>query len=162
MIYKWKNRRYPVSAQTAGEFISQVEKEEGVITPSFVVERSRDENSALHPCFEWRDSIAAEEYRKDQARSILRHLVVVTTEQEEGEPVRAFLSVEVKSAPEEKKQTAYLSTEVIMQDEEYRAYVMKQALGELISFKKKYAKLNELAGVFSAIEAVEEQMKITV
>lgn len=39
------------------------------ITPEQVLEKARDEQSELHKCFEWNDSIAAEKYRLQQART---------------------------------------------------------------------------------------------
>ena len=48
---------------------------ENKVTPQEVLEKARDENSELHKCFEWNDSVAAEKYRLQQARAIIINLV---------------------------------------------------------------------------------------
>ena len=55
---------------------------DGVLTPSAVVESARDEGSPLHDKFEWDDGVAAEAWRLEQARRLIRtvKVVVETTE----------------------------------------------------------------------------------
>lgn len=49
------------------------------LTPSAVVEAARDAASPLHPLFEWDDDLAAEAYRLDQARAVIRTVLVTVS-----------------------------------------------------------------------------------
>jgi len=48
----------------------------GVLYPADVVEAARNPNSAMHSQFEWDDSEAAEAYRLQQARALIRRVKV--------------------------------------------------------------------------------------
>ena len=53
----------------------------------------------------------------------------------------------------------YTHVHLVMRDEEKKSVLLRNALRELIAFKKKYAVLNELNGLFSEIEKAEAQMQ---
>lgn len=53
---------------------------QGIITPDAVLEDARNEDSPLHKYFEWDDTVAANAYRKDQARELIRSVRLVLTE----------------------------------------------------------------------------------
>ena len=85
MQAEWKIKGiYKADAQKVA---NEIGKEK--ITPYEVLEKAKDENSELHKCFEWNDSIAAEKYRLQQAGNILRMLVYKPKSKEE-QPVRCF------------------------------------------------------------------------
>jgi hypothetical protein len=48
----------------------------GLITPSGVVDAARALNHPLHEHFEWNDSIAAERHREAQARALIRSVTI--------------------------------------------------------------------------------------
>lgn len=52
------------------------------LTPDLVLEDARNKNSPLHDIFEWNNAIAAQKYRLDQARELIRSVKVevVTSE----------------------------------------------------------------------------------
>jgi len=57
------------------------EKGGGTLTPSRVVDVARSPLNPLHKYFEWDDAVAAEKYRQDQARELIRCVhIEVTTE----------------------------------------------------------------------------------
>lgn len=64
----------------------------GMLKPSEVVNAARDINSPLHAHFEWDDGDAAEKWREEQARQLIRS---ITIEVNAGEPtiVRAYVSL---------------------------------------------------------------------
>ena len=75
IVAKWKEGigfYKGISAQKVAEEIASIGES---ATPQQIVDRARDENSELHKCFEWDDSIAAENWRKQQARIIGRDSV---------------------------------------------------------------------------------------
>ena len=155
-VYDWK---YPwaVPAQVAGEYLSELEKREGKLTPELVLNESRDENAVLHPCFEWDDEKAAESYRLWQAGKILRD-ITVTIEREETAPpriIRAYVNI---SDQQKHEKGAYVSLNVAMNNGDYKAQVLKNALYELQTFKNKYVDYVELEKVFIAIDELAEKI----
>lgn len=47
------------------------------LSPKKVLDYAQDPGTALHKCFEWDDSKAAEKYRMDQARHLIRRVRVL-------------------------------------------------------------------------------------
>lgn len=75
---EWKIKGlYPVSADDAVDVINGCQDESGYISAKAVVDASRSERAILHPCFEWNDGTAAEKWREQQARVMIKNLVVV-------------------------------------------------------------------------------------
>ncbi len=147
MIYEWKDAAHiSVDAQIAGDFLDQLKvRHNGHLSPRAVVEAARDEASPIHAHFEWDDTVAAEHYRQQQAGYMLRCLVVRTPEVEH-KPVRAFVSVSLSD------ERSYVGTQEAMADPDMRGQVLAQALREMVSFRRRYRELEELAEIFTAID----------
>ena len=149
----WKDGyRAPVSAQVAYDTIHGL-YEQGKKTAKDLVDASRPEDAPLHSMFEWNDSVAAEKYREEQGRSIIRHIIEVPETEEEKKTtpvVRAFFQIESSTSD-------YEPTYVIMNDKEKRNRLLQIAKDELQRFKMKYAGLKELAMVFEAIDKLNKQ-----
>ena len=139
MQAEWKIKGiYKADAQKVADEIG-----DGKVTPQEVLDKARDENTELHKCFEWDDSVAAEKYRLRQASDIIRNLVFVRKEKED-EPIRCFQITTEKNT--------YQPTQMfLVQEDEYQA-LLKRAKAELKSFKRRYATLTELESIFEAIE----------
>lgn len=148
MTYQWKlPGLYDVPAQDAGTELERIYQQNGKIDPADIVNESRPETAVLHPCFEWRDEIAAEKWRERQARGICNCIIVVE-EQEDKPPiaVRAFFHT----------QGSYHPTPVIIQEEDKYNDLYQSALRELTAFRKKFSILSDregLAAIFTAIDA---------
>lgn len=150
MVYQWKMPGVvPVDAQVAGEELQRIYSERGVLEPATVVEESRNESAPLHGCFEWNDEVAAEKYREDQARFIIR-TITVKSEPTNTIPteVRAFVSV----------QREYKPIEVVVENEDLMSALLKTAAEELTAFKRKYNKIEQLKDVIEAIGRFESKM----
>lgn len=146
MIYKWKiPNLLPVDAQTAGEELDRIYRENGRLEPAKIVDESRDISAPLHSCFEWDDVTAAEKYRQTQAQMIVRSIVTVQ-ETPNREPIetRAFVSVRQEYKP----------IEVVTSSEDQMQELLRTALAELMAFRRKYSILSELASVMRAIDEV--------
>lgn len=152
MVYSWKHgaRLSGISAQLAGEVCESLDAV-GCLSAQRLVDVSRPSNAPLHNAFEWDDAIAGEEWRKSQARLIIRSIVVVPDE-EKKEAVRAFFKVG-------QSENSFESLHVIMKDENKRTSLLRNALAELESFRRKYSMLEELATVFNAIDAATREEK---
>ena len=139
MIHKWKNgSRISIDPEKAYQEMDSLEEK----TPESVLEKARDENTELHKHFEWRDDVAAEKYRLQQAR----HLIVcmVEIQNESSDDVRRVF--EISSTPNVYQPRTYFT----INKEEY-AILLSRAKQELYALKKRYENIAELEEVFDAI-----------
>lgn len=142
MVYKFKpGSRLKSDPQTAGEICAELAANDN-LTAKALVDMSRPPDAPLHGDFEWNDTVAAERYREDQARYIIRCIIKV---EEEQTPVRAFFNID-RSEPE------YKRIDVILKSEDDTAKLLKTAMLELQAIRKKYCHLKQLAPVFNAID----------
>lgn len=134
MKYKWKQQQVTgLSAQTVGEELERLEKEyEGTLIPSTIVRAAKPKKSVLHKCFEWDDKVAGMKYRENQARELLRKIVVVYKEKGESKTIRAFVNIKHES------ESYYTHTSRVADDEELQNNVLEQIATELLAVKKKY------------------------
>jgi hypothetical protein len=154
MIYKWKSQAaIPVGAQVAGEHLENLRIiNNGQLTPRAVVDDARQEGSPLHPAFEWDDSVAAERFREEQARYMLRQITVVVPETGTPTPIRAFVNVRVEGGQ------SYTHVVHALSDTELRLQILAQAWKDLQSWREKYKELEELAGIFAAMDGGAPQL----
>ncbi|WP_298165123.1 hypothetical protein [Novosphingobium sp.] len=150
MIYKWREGlRAPTSVdpQKAGEELERIRtRHNGRLEPEWVVHNAKSPQNVLHDLFEWDDNVAAQNFRIDQARAVIRSVEAVIEEAPEAKPIRAFVSVV------QERDRAYTSVQHAMADADLRKQVLMQALTELEAWRKRYAELVELATVFAAID----------
>lgn len=150
-IYKF-NKPMPkgVSAEIVGLTIENLIAKHGEARPDAVVDLARDPDSPLHPCFEWDDTKAAEAHRLDQARYILRAVVIVR-EDAPDTTIRAFVNAE--------REGGWKTIEAVLADPTSRDLLLEQAKRDLEAFVRKYHALEELSGVRQAIAAFVEPKK---
>ena len=136
-----------VDAGTAGRVFKEIEESGEELTPQAVVNASRDEDAPLHKEFEWRDDIAAEKYRCQQAQSMIRNLVIVNATDEEEHPKyeRAYVST-----PGGKN--VYHTIQATLNNEVWKEHLLMTAKREMEQFIAKYRRIESLAGVISAME----------
>lgn len=148
MIYKWRDDRgYRVPAQVVGTELERLRtRYNGRLEADMVVHVAKSSSHPLHDLFEWDDNVAAQAYRVDQARQVIRSIEVVIKEAPQSKPVRAFVSV-VRD-----RDRSYTSVQHAMSDEALRKQVLMQAFAELEAWRRRYAELVELANVFVAID----------
>lgn len=125
-------------------------KNGGLLDPKQVVAFARDVKTALHTAFEWDNTKAAEQYRLDQARRLIRVSVEVVRHKGKNITVQAFYSVD----DDRKDGAGYRSFSVLMMEEEGRESVLRTAIKELKSFQSKYKMLTELSKVFEVISSL--------
>lgn len=143
-------------AQQYGERIEVIiEGQDGNITPDDVVKDAKDKRSPLHDFFEWNNTRAANLYRVDQARYLLRSIHVVVKRDDDGDKeinIRAFYNVTDADT------RVYVPIQRVFSEEELRQQVIGQALKQLISWKGKYSQYKEFSPVVSAIEEVRSEV----
>lgn len=114
-------------------------------TPSQIVEAGRNSNTELHKCFDWNDAVAAEKWRIEQAREIVRHLVIKQDAPPKDRPqIRYFFKPQ--------GEVGYKPTEVIVKREDSYNALLAQAYAELRAFKAKYNCLEELRDILDLID----------
>lgn len=147
MVYKWSEgaRGLKVDAQEVGEHLENLRGRYNRLTPQVIVNDARKKRSLLHGSFQWDNEIAAESYRIEQAKYLIRHIVV----SEENQPeVRAFVSVLL----ENDETVSYTHIVHAMGEPVLREQVLHRAKNELVTWRQRYSDLQEFAKVHSAID----------
>lgn len=114
-------------------------------TPRDVVELARNESTALHKCFEWDDSIAAEKYREEQAKMVIRMIVYVDEQKNEKTNIRVLVS-------SGERDNTYMQTRLVVQNKTEYEELLERAMRELRAFKEKYKSLKELDYILELID----------
>lgn len=115
------------------------------VTPENVLNKARNKKTELHKCFEWDDSVAGEKYRLIQAREIIRHFVIVTSEDKEDAP-------KIRSYQITTTTNKYEPTRLFIQKPDEYTALLERAKSELEAFKQRYKMLSELEEIFAAID----------
>ena len=161
MKIKWKSgSHHKVEAEVAYKQIEAVRAaNDGSVPAEAVVKAAKRKTNPLHPEFEWDDSVAGQEFRLEQARRMVRSLVVVRDEIKSERPQRVY---EVVKLPQEqtddgkpaRAKHVYKSLEDVMADPDSRSELLGRALRELITIRNRYRDLQELAVIMRAIDDV--------
>lgn len=103
--------------------IRSLEAPDGTLTAETVLDDARDPQSPLHAHFEWDDSKAAEAFRLDQARKLIRSVRLVITNNETQVRTVAYVRDPNKSP----QAPGYISTFKLSQSpEDARAALMAE------------------------------------
>lgn len=147
-VYQWKRgSRADVDAQVVGDELERIRvHNNGRLESEDVVEASRPEDAPLHGAFIWDDAAAAEAYRVEQAKYLIRSVEIVIDKGDDRTPIRAFVSVK------RDEDRSYTSTIHALSDADLRAQVVRQAWFELEAWRQRHAELLEFAKIFTAIE----------
>jgi len=119
---------------------------DGNLTPEVVVTAAQKKRHPLHTQFVWDDTKAAKAWRLNEARYLIRSIVVQIVGEETEEPVRAFVKVGTETTPN------YTAMHVAMSDTEMRDIVLKRAHKELLDWSKRYSNMIEFAGIIQFIK----------
>ena len=114
-------------------------------SPEQIVEAAKDEASELHKCFTWDDTVAAESWRKHQARILVAQLVI-KTETTDREPVAVRVIASTATRNE------YKPVVKLIEAEQGYADLLARAINELKAFQQKYKAIAELREIFAAID----------
>jgi hypothetical protein len=161
-MYQWqKGYRAHVPAEVAAEELERIRDQHGKIEASTVVDLSRPDDAPLHPEFEWDDSRAAEEYRRDQARHMIRSIRVVR--QADEEPIRQYVNVRTDDG------NHYQAAEVAVRDADVWGRVMAEAaelvaasearLRDLIRWETDPARKAAAAVIAGSLKDIHERMR---
>lgn len=166
--YEWKHGPYAmptVDAETAGKELARIARRDGDVDPAIVVKDSKRRDAPLHECFEWDDKAAGEQYRIEQARYLIRHIVTIPVRgdtEEEMPPVRAFVKVNSTSDDSVEERDSlpkrYVPIQQVMGDDELRKRYVKQAFREVELWRNRYADIKEFSTLFEHIDKLKKAL----
>lgn len=116
-------------------------------TPKQIVDKARSEDTELHKAFEWRDDVAAENWRCQQARTLCSNLIIYRPERKPEEPPTRYFYKASNGVGYQKAEYIYLN------DDEHAALVAR-AQQELKAWKRRYSGIEELREIFDAIDEI--------
>lgn len=121
--------------QVIGESLESIKDEVGGrLTPATVVNSASDKKSPLHGYFEWDDAKAANAFRLDQARVLIRSIKVET---DDGE-APAYFSISEKGG------RTYRSYGDVMASRDLQMIVLQAAERDLDAFNSRYQDLKDI------------------
>jgi hypothetical protein len=148
MVYEWRSgSRIKGDPSVIGREVSSLGS---AIEAKSIVDKARDENTALHACFEWDNTVAGEEYRLSQAREIIRALVIYVDKRDEPEGttrIRAYEHVDLGENADPRR--AYVPTKKVLKDPELRSQVIARLNSDIQEAEctaKKYEYLSSQFG----------------
>lgn len=153
MVYQYRVQHlHKAPAQVAGEICEQLEKSENGLSPKTLLDASRPADAPLHGEFEWDDDIAAEKYREEQARCLIKNLRVVAAEVDDGTCTRAFVNVVINGEP-----GRFHNVRTVLEDDTLRERLMQKARKDCEMFIEKYKNLQQLSSVIREMRKVVEE-----
>jgi hypothetical protein len=120
----------------------------GRLMPQTVVEEARKRSNPLHRHFEWNDKIAAEAYRLDQARELIRIIQIEDTDGDKPAR-RAFVSVTDDGK-------AYRGLNEVLNSQSLQLAVLVTAERELRAFEVRY---NELLDICELVRDARSRLR---
>jgi len=120
----------------------------GLLRPADVVLAASPKGHPLHNSFEWSDSKAANSYREEQARHLIRY--VLTIVHEDVIPIRKYASLTTMRGSD----GGYVPVAECIENDELRQQLLTDALNEMQTFEVKYGLLGELVGLFTETNRV--------
>jgi hypothetical protein len=162
ITYRWQEGvNFQVPAEIVGNIVSDIQQREGKCRPIDLVNMARSENSPIHALFEWDDFKAAEESRKETARTVLRSYVIVKwsspKKKKQTFNVHVPLSTKKEVEEERKDPAGYVTMVSVMDNPEARDRLAQTVLQSLIGWRKRYKSLTELDEIWKAIDRIAQR-----
>lgn len=136
--------------------LSQLTKlNKGTLTPKAVVEDARDPDSPLHEHFDWDDTSAAERYREEQARGLIRQVKVVIEVDEVVMRVPAY----VHDPDLEPGEAGYVTTAKLRTKEEKARVVMALEIKRVRSALARAQEVSAALGLEGEVRELEDRVE---
>lgn len=139
MAVAWSMKLFRADAEKVYSELETIEEK----TPQNIVDYAEAHpDSELYKCFTWDDAKAANEWRKAEARQVVRLLVFADEETEQPTNIRVL----------QKASEAYEPVKMIVRNKDEYANLLERAKAELKAFRERYKQINELEKVLDAID----------
>jgi hypothetical protein len=136
---------------TLKEALEDIRERHDVLTPRLVVQEAREGRTSagvlLRDRLEWRDNVAAEAHRLEQARQLIRSVRVVYAEATETEPqrsVRAFHSVADPNGHR------YEPVQAVVEDPIVRELVLRDMEREWKALHRRWSEFEQFSAMVTA------------
>lgn len=145
------------NAKLVGEHIEMLrEKFKGELTPKDILDDARHDNSPLHSFFEWNDGEAAEHYRLQQARGLIRSVVAIyVSDDKPAVRQKAYVHITEPGA------NHYREASHAMSRKDTRQKVLQQAWRELQAWRQRYKDLKEFSDLIEVIDDVQKHLSVS-
>lgn len=139
MAVVWSYKLFKADAEKVYSDLENIEEK----TPQNVVDYAAEHpDSELYKCFTWDDTKAANEWRKAEARQVMRTLVYQDDEKEDVPVIRVLQKTEESYKPVK---------EIVRNKDEYKE-LLQRAKAELKAFRERYKALTELEEILELID----------
>lgn len=139
MAIAWSMKLFKADAEKVYSELETI----GTKSPQNIVDYAEEHpDSELHKCFTWDDTKAANEWRKAEARQVVRLLVFADDETKQPTQIRVL----------QKATDAYEPVKTIVRNNDEYAKLLARAKAELKAFRERYKQINELEKVLEAID----------
>jgi hypothetical protein len=115
----------------------------GRLTPRDLVDAARDPSSPLHSEFEWDDGKAADDWRIEQARRLIRSVKVMVDE----ETVTIALPRYVRDTARENDEQGYVTVEQIRREPQNAAALLRYEFGRAATHCRRALAIAEAVGI---------------
>lgn len=135
-------------AEVTGKVCQEIIDSDGAVTPKRLVDVSRPEEAPLHGEFEWNNDVAAEKFREEQARQIIKNIVTIdVTEDPLNEPktVSCWVNSERAFVPTDERLHRYVTLETALSNIDWKSNLLRNARRDMTAFIAKYRRLEELS-----------------
>ena len=160
-VYAWNEgaRLSHLNPQACGDRLDYlVEAGGGKVLPNDVVRDARKEDSPFHAGFEWDNRTAANEWRLEQARLIIRSIRVVIVD-EKGKEKQHRVHVHCYTIDEEDGNDGYVTLEKLKENPGLRQQALWTAYTLLLGIQSRYDELNELEPVFDEVKKLGKRLR---
>ncbi len=155
------SRQFKTKPAVAGQFLENIRKRDGMIEPEIVVEDSRPVGKGLHDDLEWDNAIAGQLHRIEQAKRVIRSVVVLVEDQDTGKETKEIAYVSVGNM---EHKSSYTSMTEALKDDEIMDQIFQDALAQLRGWHKRFGKIKELAEaavhVKEALDAMPKKVAV--
>lgn len=152
MVYQFKKAAHFKAGFDRGAAalrLASILERDGYLDTEAIIEDGTNPSSPLFPQFDISPDEAQQQAWERAAEYLRIQFVVIEVTGDTAREVRAVFPVFTRESPDERR---YIPTFDALGDDDYRQQVLDQALRDLISLRRKYADLKELARIFAAID----------
>lgn len=122
--------------------LANLEKQNGTVAPRALWESAKAKTDPLHELFEWDNKIAGDLYRDEQARSLIRSVVIEVINETRVIPAPAYVRDPSKASDEQ----GYTSITALRKDEDLAREVI------VAEFKRAAASMQRARSVADALD----------
>jgi hypothetical protein len=126
----------------------------GLLQPFDVVEAARDPGSPLHDSFEWNDSVAAERYRLEQARRLIRTVWETDTDLQTFNP-----PIYVHDPDLDPGEQGYARIDRLATEEERARRAVVSEFGRALAMLHRAQTVSEMLGISTRVRRVIRQLE---